>query len=99
MTSDEKKMLSEEEKTYELPDGNIVRLGTERFYCTEAFFQPSLIGKETTGIHEATWQSIMKCEVDIRPYLYENILLSGGSSMFVGMMERMTEELKKLAPG
>jgi actin beta/gamma 1 len=36
------------EKTYELPDGNIVIIGAERFGCPEALFRPSLIGIEPT---------------------------------------------------
>merc|ERR1711977_808573 len=57
---------SDKEKTYELPDGNIITLGNERFRCPEVLFQPSLIGKEAAGIHDTTFHSIMKCDVDIR---------------------------------
>lgn len=32
------------EKTYELPDGQLITLGNERFRCPEAMFQPALIG-------------------------------------------------------
>ena len=49
-------------KTYELPDGNIISLHTERFRCPEVLFQPSLVGKEAMGIHDTTFQSIMKCD-------------------------------------
>ena len=57
---------SEKEKTYELPDGNVITVGNERFRCPEVLFQPSFIGKEASGIHDTTFQSIMKCDVDIR---------------------------------
>merc|ERR1712100_802099 len=57
---------SDKEKTYELPDGNIITVGNERFRCPEVPFQPSFIGKEASGIHDTTFQSIMKCDVDIR---------------------------------
>merc|ERR1712039_637998 len=40
-------------KTYELPDGNLLTVGSERFRCPE-------------GIHETTSQSIIRCDVDIR---------------------------------
>merc|ERR1712224_649459 len=89
---------SDKEKTYELPDGNIITLGTERFRCPEVLFQPSLIGKEASGIHDTTFQSIMKCDVDIRKDLYANVVLSGGTTMFTGIGERMTKELTALAP-
>ena len=40
-------------------------------------FKPSLIGKEDDGVHQTTYDSIMKCDVDIRKELYANIVLSG----------------------
>jgi len=89
---------SDKEKTYELPDGNVITIGSERFRCPEVLFQPSLIGKEAAGIHDTTFQSIMKCDVDIRRDLYSNIVLSGGTTMFPGIGERMTKELTALAP-
>merc|ERR1712059_160024 len=89
---------SDKEKTYELPDGNIITVGGERFRCPEVLFQPSFIGKEASGIHDTTFQSIMKCDVDIRKDLYSNIVLSGGTTMFAGIGERMTKELTALAP-
>jgi len=89
---------SEKEKTYELPDGNIITVGSERFRCPEVLFQPSFVGKEANGIHETTFQSIMKCDVDIRKDLYGNVVLSGGTTMFQGIGERITKELTALAP-
>jgi len=89
---------ADKEKTYELPDGNIITVGSERFRCPEVLFQPSFVGKEASGIHDTTFQSIMKCDVDIRKDLYSNIVLSGGTTMFAGIGERMTKELTALAP-
>ncbi|CAE7938194.1 ACT1, partial [Symbiodinium necroappetens] len=89
---------SDKEKTYELPDGNIITVGAERFRCPEVLFQPSFVGKEASGIHDTTFQSIMKCYVDIRKDLYSNVVLSGGTTMFQGIGERMTKELTALAP-
>merc|ERR1712014_63195 len=40
----------------------------------------------------------MKCDVDIRKDLYANVVLSGGTTMFAGIGERMTKELTALAP-
>merc|ERR1711879_1100204 len=74
-----------EEKTYELPDGQVITVGTERFRTPEVLFKPSLIGKESEGIHRTVYDSIMKCDIDIRPHLYENVVLSGGSTMFPGL--------------
>jgi len=86
------------EKSYELPDGQVITIGSERFRCPECLFQPSLIGLEQDGIHKLTYKSIMKCDVDIRKDLYANIVLSGGSTMFPGIDQRMQKEVKALAP-
>jgi actin-related protein len=86
------------EKSYELPDGNVIVIGSERFRCPEVLFQPSLIGKEASGIHDCTFQTVMKCDIDIRRDLYANIVMSGGTTMFPGIAERMTKELTALAP-
>ena len=45
------------------------------FRAPEALFQPSLLGLESAGIHETTYNSIMKCDVDIRKDLYSNIVM------------------------
>lgn len=51
------------EKSYELPDGQVISIGNERFRCPEVLFNPKLIGTESAGIHETTYNSIMKCDV------------------------------------
>jgi actin beta/gamma 1 len=86
------------EKSYELPDGQVITIGNERFRCGEVLFQPSFLGMESAGIHETTYNSIMKCDVDIRKDLYGNTVLSGGSSMFPGIADRMQKEITALAP-
>lgn len=53
---------------------------------------------ESCGIHETTYNSIMKCDVDIRKDLYANTVLSGGTSMFPGIADRMQKEITALAP-
>ena len=90
--------ISSSEKSYELPDGEMITVGNERFRCAETLFQPSFIGIESPGIHEATYNSIMKCDLDIRKDLYANTILSGGSTMFPGIADRMQKELSGLAP-
>merc|ERR1712107_777668 len=52
-----------------------------RFRCPEALFQPSFLGMEACGIHETTYNSIMKCDVDIRKDLYANTVMSGGTTI------------------
>jgi len=89
---------SDVEKNYELPDGQVITIGAERFRCPEVLFQPNFIGKESGGIHQLTFDSIMKCDVDIRRDLYQNTVLSGGTTMFQGIDKRLTKEMTSLAP-
>ncbi|XP_067225531.1 actin, aortic smooth muscle isoform X1 [Chanodichthys erythropterus] len=118
------------EKSYELPDGQVITIGNERFRCPETLFQPSFIGEllflfllisfqimnsqhfdinalnalrfllgmESAGIHETTYNSIMKCDIDIRKDLYANNVLSGGTTMYPGIADRMQKEITALAP-
>ncbi|GJP53631.1 hypothetical protein CLOM_g12785, partial [Closterium sp. NIES-68] len=86
------------EKSYELPDGQVVTLSNARFMCPEPLFKPSMLGKEGLGIHELCYESTMKCDSDIRKYLYSNIVLSGGTTMFPGLADRLATEITKLAP-
>jgi len=86
------------EKSYELPDGKAITIGNERFRCPEALFQPSFLDKEFAGAHEMIFNSINKCAVDMRKDCYSNIVLSGGSTMFPGIGDRMLKEIRGLAP-
>jgi actin-related protein len=92
------KTVEDLEKTYEMPDGNIITIGQERFRCPEALFDPQPLGRTIQGVHLTTFSSIMKTDVDIRKDLYENIVLSGGTTMYPGIAERMEKELKALVP-
>ncbi|XP_039481423.1 actin-like protein 53D [Drosophila santomea] len=90
--------LHGKEDTYELPDGQKIVLGSERFRCPEALFQPSLLGQEVMGIHEATYHSITNCDMDLRKDMYANIVLSGGTTMFRNIEHRFLQDLTEMAP-
>ena len=83
---------------YELPDGNVITVGSERFRCPEALFDPSLLGLEADGIHKKTFETIGKCDLDVRRDLFSNIVLSGGTTMYSGIADRMNKEISALAP-
>jgi len=85
------KNSNQNEKSYELPDGQMVTVGSQRFRCPEALFKPMMVGKEIPGFHEITYNSILKCDVDIRKDLYNNIVMSGGTTMYPGIPERLNK--------
>jgi actin len=69
----------------------VITIGNERFRCPEVLFNPSMVGMEANGIHDTTFNSIMKCDVDIRKDLYSNIVLSGGTTMFPGTAQLVSD--------
>jgi len=85
-------------ENYELPDGLIVKINSEKFRCPEALFKPSLIGIEGDGISDMTVSSIKGCDIDIRKDLNSNIILSGGTSLFEDLDTRMAKDIKSLTP-
>ena len=90
---------SQFEKNYEMPDGKIITIGNERFRCPEYLFKPlEMNGKEHPGMQELTFNSIQECDVDVRRDLYANIILSGGTTMYEGIGERLLQEIESRAP-
>lgn len=99
---------------YELPDGQEISVGAPRFSVPEVFFNPSLLsgfGSEGRAIiqnagsvdalpslHAAINDVIGRMDVDIRRELYGGVLLSGGTSMFGSLRDRLERELTEVAP-
>ena len=70
--------------------------GPERYTCCEALFNPHIYGtdvKAKRGLHATAIESIKKCDADITGLLYGNVVLSGGTSMFRGMQDRVCTAL------
>ena len=86
------------ERSYELPDGQVITIAGERFRCPEALFKPAVLGMEQAGIHECTYKSIMKCDGDTRKDLFASIVLAGGTTLLPGFADRMQKEITALAP-
>lgn len=85
------------ETTYELPDGTIVEFGNQQIKCPEVLFKPQMIGKDFPGMDRMVYNCIQACDIDVRRDLYKNITLSGGSTMFPGINDRLIKELKAVA--
>ncbi|PSK33798.1 hypothetical protein C7M61_005142 [Candidozyma pseudohaemuli] len=80
--------------SYKLPDGHTLQLGLEQFRAPEILFNPQLIGDELPGIDELLAVSIAKTDLDLRPTLYQNIILSGGTTLLRNFGDRLLQELK-----
>ncbi|XP_067660694.1 actin-1-like [Haliotis asinina] len=94
---DEFKKLSTEsnntEKTFKMKDGTVIALRKERFVCPEALFAPNLIGLNGHPLHKLIQNAVSKSDEDVRPLLYSNIILSGGTAEIPGIKARLEEEL------
>ena len=66
------------EKNYELPDGQMITIDSERFRCSEILFQPRLFGYQELGVAELLYDSIKKCSSEQQQQFLRRIVLSGG---------------------
>ena len=92
------KNKSESSGIYNLPDGNAIKIGDERSLAPEILFNPSIIGSENLSFQEMIITSINKVDIDLRKNLYNNVLISGGNTLFKGIQEKFHSEIKNLAP-
>eukprot|EP00475_Leptophrys_vorax_P013279 TRINITY_DN1965_c0_g1_i1.p1 TRINITY_DN1965_c0_g1~~TRINITY_DN1965_c0_g1_i1.p1 ORF type:complete len:384 (-),score=87.58 TRINITY_DN1965_c0_g1_i1:120-1271(-) len=90
--------MKRDELAYELPDGQHLYVGEELWRAPEILFYPQLIGKDLEGIHKLLNKSILQCDIDLRRALYENILLSGGTTLIKNVDARLRNELEVLVP-
>ena len=82
-------------KIYKLPDGSDVTIGTPLYTCPEALFQPSLAGHSSDGIHKMLNEGISKISTATGENVstfYSSIVVTGGSSLFPGMLARLEKE-------
>ncbi|KAG8511467.1 Actin-related protein T3 [Galemys pyrenaicus] len=86
------------EKVYQLPDGKILKLHDQLFRCPEALFTPTLLNLSSPGIDKMCFNSIMKCDIDLRNAFFSNIVLAGGSTSFPGLDKRLVKDVAKLVP-
>lgn len=94
---------------YTLPDGQVVRLGTDQYIPGEALFDPSLgLGAEIEtdldpefrfrGLHRMAHAAVDSADPDLRKTLLHNIVLGGGTMAFRGLSLRFARELSAILP-
>ena len=79
-------------------DSQVVHMNNERFSIPEILFHPSDVGIKQMGIPEAIMDSLKDCEECTWPHLLSNIVLTGGSSKFPGLKERILKDVRSFAP-
>jgi actin-related protein 2 len=84
------------DKDYKLPDGSTIRVGRERFEAAECLFQPYLANVEDMGIAEMIHESVTSCDIHMFLPLVQNIILTGGTTMFPGLSSRIDRELRAI---
>ena len=90
---------SELDQTYTLPDRSQITVkGVVRMRIPELLFKPELNGKSCLSMHALAWQSVQDSDVDVRRDLLKNVIMSGGSTMYEGIADRLKTELTNLAP-
>jgi actin len=90
---------SEFNQSYTLPDKSQIDVpGTVRMQIPELIFKPELNGKSCSSIQALSWRSVQASDVDVRRDLLKNIIMSGGTTMYEGMPDRLKSEISALAP-
>ncbi|MEM8962860.1 MAG: actin family protein [Acidobacteriota bacterium] len=88
----------QEETMYSLANGETIIMADELFRCSEVLFRPGLMNHAIPGIQQAAVNSIMASDESVRAELFDNIFLSGGTSLLSGLGERMQAEVAAVAP-
>ncbi|CAG2112937.1 unnamed protein product [Medioppia subpectinata] len=65
----------------------------ERFLGPELLFSP----ESATPLSETVDNCIQNCPINVRPALYKNIVLSGGSTMFKNFGRRLQRDIQRIA--
>ena len=86
-------------QAYTLPDRSTITVkGAFRMQVPELLFKPELNGKSCMSIQALSWSSVFKSDIDVRRELLKNVIMSGGSTMYEGIADRLKTELTGLAP-
>ncbi|XP_043718303.1 actin-related protein 5 isoform X1 [Telopea speciosissima] len=78
-----------------------ITLGVERFRCPEILFQPNMIGIDQAGLDEMTGISIQRLPSKgngIEDRITSSVLVTGGSCLFPGIVERLEAGIRKIRP-
>lgn len=88
---------------YEFPNGYNRDFGAERFRTCEGLFDPSVIkdlpsGNSMLSVGHTVTTSVGMCDIDIRPSLYNSVIVVGGNSLMQGFTDRLNRDLSAKTP-
>ncbi|XP_070565037.1 actin-like protein 6B [Ptychodera flava] len=87
---------------FEFPNGYHQDFGQERFLIPEGLFDPSVVkgldGNTMLSVGHVVTTSIGMCDIDIRPSMYNSIIVTGGNSLLLGFIDRLNRELSTKTP-
>jgi actin-related protein len=72
---------------------------TEEDATTAATAATATKEESQLSVHGMVYKSISNCDVDLRPLLFNNVVVTGGNTLFPGFNERLNYELPLRAPG
>jgi len=88
-----------EDQSFTLPDKRVISVaGTVRMQIPELLFKPELNGHSCPSIQDLTWTSVSKSDIDVRRDLLKNIIVSGGTTMYTGLADRLKTEVIAKCP-
>lgn len=90
---------SAKDMQFTLPDKRVITVsGVNRMMCPELLFKPELNGKSCKAMHQLCHASIQASDIDVRKDLCKNIIMSGGTTMYDGIADRLKEEVTAMLP-
>ena len=90
---------AEKDFQFTLPDKRVITVpGYVRMQCPELLFKPELNGMSCKSIHALCVASINTSDIDVRKDLCKNVILSGGTTMYDGIADRLKNEITAQLP-
>eukprot|EP01080_Neovahlkampfia_damariscottae_P009762 gene9762-2089_t len=94
-----KDMKNFTEELIQLPDGNELKLNKNCLLAPELLFNSSICGVSEPGIQDMITKHIELHFIESRRFLWENIILTGGTCNFKGFKTKLSKELNpKVTP-
>ncbi|CAK4080870.1 unnamed protein product [Aphanomyces euteiches] len=76
-----------------------LRLSVETVAIPEVLFHPSDIGLDQAGLAAGIVEAISACPSHVQGFMYQHLVVSGGTSQFSQFVARLEQELRPLVPG